>query len=137
MYRMIVVPVDLEHKAELARGIDVAVDLAKHYGAQLALIGVTGVAPGAAAHNPKEYDERLAAFASKVGADSGLKVHSKTVVSNDPAVELEKRIGEAAKEMGADLAVMMSHKPGLMEYVFASHAGYFAAHTELSVFIVR
>ena len=137
MFKKIVVPVDLAHKAALGRAIGVAVDLAKLYGAPLVLIGVTGAGPGDVAHNPKEYGERLAAFAAEIGAAGDLDVQSMAVVSNDPAVDLEKRIAETASDLGADLAVMASHKPGLLEHIFASHAGYFASHTDLSVVIVR
>jgi len=137
MFKKIVAPVDLAHKAELGRGLGVAVDLAKHYGATLTLIGVTGTGPGNVAHNPDEYTAALTAFASDVGEKGGIEVQSVAVVSNDPAVELENRIAETAKELGADLAVMASHKPGLLEHIFSSHAGYLASHADLSVFVVR
>ncbi|NKB58358.1 MAG: universal stress protein [Alphaproteobacteria bacterium] len=137
MFKSIGVPVDLPHADQLKRSIEVAVDLAKHYGAALNLVGVTGVTPGAAAHNPKEFDEKLRDFAIRLRNEHGVEVGHKSVVSHDPAVDLEEKIGQAAKDLGSDLVVMSSHKPGLLEHIFASHAGHFASHSDLSVFIVR
>ncbi len=137
MFKVIGVPIDLAHADQLKRGIEVAVDLAKHYGAALNLVGVTPVTPGSVAHNPEEFETKLREFSSQLSAEHGIEVGCKAVISHDPAVDLEEKIGQASKALGSDLIVMSSHKPGLLEYIFTSHAGHFASHTELSVFIVR
>jgi len=137
MFKTIALPVDLAHKTDLSRGITVAVDLAKHYDANLAFVGVTGSGPGSVARSPEGFTQELEKFASEVGTLYGLDIGFKSVVSNDPAIDLEDRVGESVKELNADLVVMPSHKPGLLEHVFASHAGRFASHSDLSVFIVR
>jgi len=137
MFKAIGIPVDLSHADQLKWAIEVAVDLAKHYGAALNLVGVTPVTPGPVAHNPQEFEAKLREFSSRLGAQHGMEVGYKAVISHDPAVDLEEKIGQASKELGADLIVMSSHKPGLLEYIFSSHAGHFASHTDLSVFIVR
>jgi len=137
MFSNIAIPIDMAHKETLSRGISVAIDLAKHYDASLSFVGVTGSGPGPTAKNPQEFDEQLGAFASQVGADNGLEVGFKSIVSHDPAVDLEERVAESVRDLNADLVVMPSHKPGLLEHVFASHAGRFASHSDLSVFIVR
>lgn len=137
MFKVIGVPVDLSHADQLKKGIEVAVDLAKHYDAALNLVGITPVTPGPVAHNPEEFEAKLREFSSQLSAKHGIEVGYKAVVSHDPAVDLEEKIGQASKDLGSDLIVMSSHKPGLLEHIFASHAGHFASHTELSVFIVR
>jgi len=137
MFKTIVVPVDLAHLERLRRALDVAADLARHYTARLYIVAVTSAAPGAVASTPEAFDAKLHALADEFGASHGIDTGAETVISHDPAVELEEKLGVAAHALGADLVVMSSHKPGLLEYVFASHAGYFAAHTDLSVFIVR
>lgn len=136
-FSAIMVPVDLSHLAGLRRALEVAADLARHYKAALHIVAVTSAAPGTVAPTPEAFDDRLHALADEFGASHGLNVEAHTVISHDPAVDLEDKLGESAKELGVDLVVMASHKPGLLEYIFASHAGHFAAHTDLSVFIVR
>jgi len=130
-------PVDLVHKEKIIRSAEIAADLASHYGASLVLVGVIGGPPGALAYDTSEYDRQLATFAAEVGAKAGIEVQSQTIVSPDPAAELDSRIAEAAKELEADLVVMASHKPGLLEYILPSHAGRLAAHSALSMFVVR
>jgi len=40
-------------------------------------------------------------------------------------------------EIGADLVVMQSHLPGLVDYVWPSNGGKIAGHSRASVFVVR
>jgi nucleotide-binding universal stress UspA family protein len=137
MYKTIIIPVDLEHRETLDKALMVGADLAKHYGAELHLVGVTHAAPGAVAHNPKEFAEKLDAFASGQTNKHGVTFKAKAMVSHDPAVDLDQTLEQAASEIGADLVVMASHVPGFFEHIFASRAGYLASHTSLSVFVVR
>jgi nucleotide-binding universal stress UspA family protein len=136
-FKIIMVPVDLAHKDLIQRGVTVACDLAKHYGAEMHVVGVTAAGPGRAARTPEELLVKLDAFAAKLGKQYGIEVHAKTVMSHDPAVDLEDKLSQAATELSADLVVMSSHKPGIIDFFFTSHAGTFATHTDLSVFIVR
>lgn len=137
MYKSIICPVDLAHKDTLTDGIAVAADLAKHYGGKLTLIGVTPNTPSPVAHNPQEYEEHLREFAKEIGNDHELEVASEMVVSHDPAVDLEDHILETSKTLSADLIVMASHKPGLLDYLLPTHASAVSTNTDLSVFIVR
>ncbi len=137
MFKTIMVPVDLAHLDKLAKALGVASDLAKHYGAVVHYVGVTGTAPGSAAHSPEEFTEKLETLAaSRARADSA-DIRARTIVSHDPAVELEGSLRQAAEALNADLVVMASHVPGFSEYVFSSHAGYLASHASTSVFVVR
>lgn len=137
MYKTIMVPVDLAHKDLIQRGVEVACDLAGHYGATLHLVGVTAAAPTRIAHTPAELTAKLEAFAAQLMKKHAIRIETSTVLSHDPAVDLEDKLGETAQKLGADLVVMSSHKPGIIDFFFASHAGTFATHTDLSVFIVR
>ena len=47
MYKKIAVPVDLFHVGDITKALDVAADLAKHYGASLHVIGITAEPPTA------------------------------------------------------------------------------------------
>lgn len=137
MFKKIMVPVDLAHQDHLDRALSAAADLAKHYAADLYCVGVTTGTPGAVAHNPKEYADKLAAFAKQEGEKRGLEIKNQAYSSHDPAVDLDDTLMKAISELGIDLVVMGSHKPGLPEHIFASNAGYLASHTSISVFVVR
>ncbi|MGJ3260262.1 MAG: universal stress protein [Rhodospirillales bacterium] len=137
MFKAIMVPVDVSHIDTLKRALDVAGDLGKHYGAEVILVAVTTAAPAAAAHSPEELEDKLTALAKEMSDTKGVAVQEKTVVSHDPAVDLEDKLVETANDLSADLVVMASHKPGLLEYIIDAHAVDFAAHAEMSVFIVR
>ncbi len=137
MFKHIMVPVDLAHVDKLDKALAIAADLAKSYNASLHAVGVTGSAPGAAAHNPKEFGEKLDAFAREQTEKHGVKFESKSVFSNDPAVEMVDKLEAAGEEINADLVVMASHVPGFMEHIFSSRAGYLASSSPISVFVVR
>ncbi len=137
MYNCIMVPVDLAHKDKLAKAIEVAADLAQLYTAALHFVGVTATPPSEVAHNPEEFAQLLARFAADEGARLGLDISAETVISHDPAVDLDNDLDREIHELGADLVVMASHVPHFREYVFASNAGYLASHTEVSVLVVR
>lgn len=44
---------------------------------------------------------------------------------------------KAVKDTGADLVVMASHVPNIMDYVWPSNGGKIAEHAECSVMVVR
>jgi nucleotide-binding universal stress UspA family protein len=137
MYKTIMVPVDLERRELLDKALSTAADLARHYDAAMYLVGVTAAAPSAVAHNPEEFADNLEKFGSEQAAKHGVPIKTKSMLSHDPAIDLDDVLERAASELGADLIVMASHVPGFTEHVFASNAGYLAMHTSLSVFVVR
>jgi len=137
MYNRIVVPVDLAHSDKLTRALTAAADLCKHYHAEIYLLAVTTSAPTEVAHDPKEFSEALSEFAATQSAALGVEFKSMSAVSHDPAVDLSKVLDKQIHELKADLVVMASHVPGFRDYIFASHSGYLASHTDLSVFVVR
>lgn len=137
MYNAIAVPVDLEHTEKLSKALATAADLSKVYNIPVHYVAITATTPSRVAHNPKEFAQKLAAFAQEQAGKHGIQVNSKAVTSNDPAVDVDKSIQGAVKEIGADLVVMASHIPGIKEHLISSNAGYYASHSEESVFIVR
>ena len=137
MYKKIMIPVDLAHVDKLEKALKTAADLSKHYKAAIWCVAVTAAAPGEVAHNPKEFAEKLENFAAEQGLKLGVEIEARTVTSHDPVRDLDDALGEAIKELGADLVVMASHVPTFADHVFSSNAGYLAAHVDTSVFIVR
>lgn len=137
MYAVITVPVDLAHQDALTKALDTAANLSRHFKAPVRYVGVTGTTPDAVAHSPGEYRERLDAFAKDQSEKHGIDATSETVVSHDPAVDLNASLLSAIHQSDAELVVMASHVPGLREHLFSSHAGWIASHAHISVLVVR
>ncbi|NDV00734.1 universal stress protein [Pseudoroseicyclus tamaricis] len=137
MFTHIMVPVDLAHTGALERALAVSADLAKQHGATVTYVAVHAATPGAVAHTPEEFSEKLAAFAAGQGSAHGVTAQSHDVVSHDPSVDLDDKLMAAADEIGADLIVMASHVPGLADHLWPSNGGKIARHFKRSVFVVR
>ena len=137
MYEKILVPVDLSHVRALDKALKTAAELAKRYDAELSYFGVTSSSPGPVALTPEEFGEKLAEFAKERSREDGVTASAEYKVVPDPASDLNHTLLAAIETCGADLVVMASHRPGLPEHLFASHAGYVAAHSKASVMVVR
>lgn len=137
MFKKIMIPVDLEHTDRLSKARDVAADLAKSHGSTLCFVAVTAATPGRLARTPEEFRGKLAEFAEREGASHGVAVESRAYVTHDPTSDLDKTLEEAVRDTGADLVVVGSHHPNLMDRVWSSHGGGLAAHADVSVFVVR
>ncbi len=87
MYKSIMVPIDFAHANDIQRGLNVACDLAQHYGAELCIVGVTATAPTFSARSPREMATKLDALAETLTDRHGIPVTTKTVISHDPAVD--------------------------------------------------
>ena len=137
MYRKVIFPVDLSHIDQLTKALSTAADLAKHYGAEICYVGVTGEAPAPGARSPAEYADKLAAFAAEQASAHGITASSKACVSHDPSVDTDKTLMSAIGELGGDLVVMQTHAPSALDYIWAGHGDTIAAHANVSVFLVR
>jgi len=137
VYGHMMVPVDLAHEDKLEKALKCAADLAGHWGARVTYVGVTSSAPGKLAHNPEEYKERLARFASAQAELHGIEADAHAAISHDPAVDLDKTLLAAVKDTEADLVVMQSHIPNISDYIWASHGETLAGDTDVSVMLVR
>jgi nucleotide-binding universal stress UspA family protein len=137
MFSNIAVPFDMAHVEKQAKAISTAADLARHYGASLTLVGVTSNTPSQSAHSPDEFSAQLADYAQRQSSQYGIPIKAHSAVGVDIAVELEKLLDQAIHEIGADLVIMASHQPGFRDYLIRSHSSKLAAHSDLSVMIVR
>jgi nucleotide-binding universal stress UspA family protein len=138
MYKKIMVPVDLAHVDRIEKALVSAADLSKHYGVPVCFVGVTTSLPSEVAHTPQEYEQKLHKFGQEQVQKYGLHgAEAKVFTSHDPAVDLDDKLLEAIKEVGADLVVMATHVPGVPEHIFASNGGAVASHADVSVFLVR
>lgn len=139
MYTKILMPVDLAHTDKMPKALNTAINIARQYQARLCYVTVTNTTPSAAAHNPEELADKLAAFASEQGQAHGIDTESRVIQSADTAVELEKKLLEVIEEYGADLVVMASHTPGIGDklHILHSNAANIVRHSDVSVFVVR
>lgn len=137
MFSKILVPVDLGHLDRLEKALAVAAAEARHHGIPVVYLGVTEETPGAVARNPRDYAEKLDAFAAGQAQAHAITASALAVVSTDPATEINRRILQAIKETGADLVVMASHQPRLLDWIVPSHGGHVAEHADVSVFVIR
>lgn len=137
MFTKIMIPVDLAHKDRMTPALDVATGLARSHGSNLILVSVESDQPSQVARNPEEFRQALARMADETAAASGLTVDSHAVICADPAADMSRELLKAAEDSGADLIVMATHMPGLMDHVFTSHGGYVARHAKISVFLIR
>jgi nucleotide-binding universal stress UspA family protein len=137
MFKTIMTPVDLSHLGDLDKALQVSADLANHYDAEVHYVGVTAATPGSLAHNPHEFAQKLDEFAKQQAEKHGIKVKSDPVTSHDPTTDLDDALLKAVGETGADLVVMQSHMPSVMDYIWPSNGGKMAEHAKCSVFVVR
>jgi len=138
MYSKIMVPVDLAHVERLDKALTTAADLAKLYNLPVCYVGVSASAPSNIAHTPAEFTQKMKDFGQSQAAKYGIAdVTTAAYISHDPTVDLDDTLMKAAHESGADLVVMASHVPGMVEHIFASNAGYVASYSDVSVMVVR
>ncbi|MDD9923451.1 MAG: universal stress protein [Boseongicola sp.] len=137
MFSRIMIPVDLKHTHQLGKALSVSAEMARNYGSELHLVGVTMSAPTEIAPTPEAFAEKLGEFAARCATELGVAFHHHAEISNDMRIDLDEVLENAAEKFGADLIVMASHVPGLAEHVFASNAGYLASHASMSVMVVR
>jgi nucleotide-binding universal stress UspA family protein len=137
VYTKIMAPVDLAHVDRLDKALRAAADLSNHYKIPVCYVGVTAATPGPLAHNPEEFAEKLEAFGRRQASLYGHEATTKAYTSHDPAIDLDDTLLAAVNEIGADLVVMASHIPDIVDYVWPSNGGKIASHSDASVFVVR
>lgn len=137
MYNKIMVPVDLAHLEALEKPLTVAADMAKHYHAALCYVGVTTSQPSSVARTPEEYEQKLKAFAHEHAPDNGHEPTARVYNSHDPVTDLDDILVKAIEEVEADLVVMGTHLPHHIDAIMPANGSKVAAHTKVSVFLVR
>lgn len=137
MFKRIMAPVDLAHVEKLGAALECTADLARHYGVPVVYVGVTSPQPSRLAHNPEEFGQKLGAFAAAEAARHGIETSAHTAIAHDPTTEVDDAMMRAINETGADLVVMASHVPNVMDHIWPSNGGKLAEHAKCSVMVVR
>ena len=140
MYSSILVPVDLAETELASRAIEAAVTFAKSSGGRIRLVYVRPFVPmpymeyvpvNFDAGQRAELEADLAKIASSVAHEKG-KVSSKVLDGSIHTAVLDE-----AKEWGADLIIIWSHRPGFATYLIGSNAATMVRHSTCSVLVVR
>ncbi|MGM0516660.1 MAG: universal stress protein [Pseudomonadota bacterium] len=137
MFNKIMVPVDLAHLGALEKPLNVAADMARQYDAALCYVGVTTSQPSAVARTPEEYRQKLLEFAHEHAPSNGREPDARVYNSHDPAVDLDDFLIRAVDDINADLVVMGTHLPHHIDAIMPANGSKVAAHTSVSVFLVR
>jgi len=140
MFRKILVPVDLA-ETELAKpSIETACSMARSTGGTVRLLNVMPMTPVMLAeYVPPDFEaqqktaseEALAIIAQECGLDPG------RVTSVVRQGGIYHEVLEEAKQLGADLIVMSSHRPAMKTYFLGSNAGHVVRYAKCSVLVLR
>ena len=140
MYKRILVPVDLGDPNLAKPALETAVMMANTTGGDVRLINVLPVTPAMLSeYVPPDFElqqrrsaeEALSIIVQEVGLEPG-RVSS--VVRQGGTYH---EILDEAKDFGADLIVMSSHRVGMRTYFLGSVAGHVVRYAACSVLVVR
>jgi nucleotide-binding universal stress UspA family protein len=140
MYKSILVPVDLADTDLAKPAIETAVAMARGSRGAVRLINVQPLTPAMLAeYVPADFEEQqkrssygaLTIIAQECGLDAA---HVSFTVRQGG---IYHEVLEEAKDFGADLIVMSSHRPAMRTYFLGSNAGHVVRYAPCSVLVVR
>lgn len=141
MYEQILVAVDLNDETGWRQPLVAAAEHARKFGAGLTVFTVVRevealvraqVAPIGYELFVAHLEKKLAARVREVNA---CDTHPKLTVTH--AESIYDEILGTAKEAGADLIVIGSHRPAMKDYLLGTNAGRVVRHANCSVLVVR
>lgn len=140
MYKSILVSIDLSDVAVARPALDVAIELAKSFGGKIRLVTVRSLMPVTyMEYVPADFDAT-----AKAEAETALKDLAASLAMPAGEVTSAVRVGsvyaevlDEAKECGADLIVVGSHRPSMATYLIGSNAKTIVRHAPCSVLVVR
>jgi len=136
----ILVPIDLDQQASWQKALPIALGFARE-GAVLHLVTVVPdmAMTMVAQYIPEGYPEKLTTE-SQVGLENLKHDHVPDDVESHVHVRhgsIYRGILDLAEDLNADLIVMGSHKPELMDYLIGPNAAYVVRHADCSVMVGR
>ena len=141
MSKCILVPVDLGEPDSLTKALPVAEALAKAEGAKLHVLYVMPDynMPIVGSYFPKDREQEVLEEAQAALSEAlGKAVSDPSSVKGHVAHgTIYSEILRVADELGADLIVMMAHRPALKDYLLGPNAARVARHASQSVYLVR
>ncbi len=140
MYKKILVPVDLTEPDFAKPAVNAAVELARAHDGVVRIVNVLPMTPVMLAeYVPADFDTQQRTSAeeavTKLATDSGFDASRLSTIVRQGGIYHE--VLEEAELMGADLIVMVSHRPALKTYFLGSNAGHVVRYAKCSVLVVR
>lgn len=136
MFKKILVPIDLSH-GELAGQMIAA---ARQAGGKDAEIILTHVITDIPAYAAVEIPVEVLQSTHKAADQEIQDIATRNQIKTKPDMRhgtAGSGILEAAEELGVDLIVIGSHKPGLADYFLGSTAGRVVRHAQCPVLVLR
>jgi len=141
MYKEILIPIDLGAGSSWGKALSTAVALCRTFDARLHVINVVpdfGLSM-VSQYFPEGYEQQMID-----NADKALHALVKEHVPGEIAVQcivargsIYHEVISAARQAGADLIVMQSHRPELTDYLLGPNAAKVVRHADCSVMVVR
>jgi nucleotide-binding universal stress UspA family protein len=140
MFKKILVPVDLTEPEFAKPAIDTAVEMARTSGGEIRIVNVLPMTPVMLAeYVPADFDTQQRQSSeeaiAKLAKESGMEASRLSTAVRQGGIYHE--VLEEAELMGADLIVMVSHRPALKTYFLGSNAGHVVRYATCSVLVVR
>ena len=141
MYQRILLTIDLPNQETQKKAVDTAVSLARNFSAKLTVMTVVpdfGMSI-VGSFFPEGFEEKALAKAAEHLKDF-VKGHVPDDVEMQTAVAhgtIYSEVLRVAKETGASMIVMASHRPELKDYLLGPNAARVVRHAQCSVLIVR
>lgn len=143
MFERLIVPLDLEEESSWRKALPVALDYARHTGAELHVMTVVSDdmlrMTVVAQLIPEGYEQKL-----MEDAQSRLARLVEVNVPDDITVRRAVRRGSIYKEIiryardnEADLIIMAAHRPEISDFVLGPNAAQVVRHADCSVWTVR
>jgi len=141
MYKEILLPIDLNAADSQGKAVETAIGLARAFGARVHVLTIVpdfGL-PLVAGYFPEGFETK-----ALENADKALHDFVKATFPADVPLQhivghgsIYQEILRCAKEVGAGLIVMASHRPDLEDYLIGPNASRVTRHADCSVLVVR
>jgi len=140
MFHKLLVPVDLAEPDLAKRAIGAAVSMVRESGGTVRLLNVMPMTPVMLAeYVPPDFETQQKNASEEalaiIAQECALKPGQVTSVVRQGGIYHE--ILEEAKQFGADLIVMSSHRPAMKTYFLGSNAGHVVRYAKSSVLVLR
>jgi len=141
MYKHLLVAIDLSEDGGWREPLVAGAEHARKFGAELTVLTVlrevdamvrAQVAPLGYELFVTDLENKVAACVREVNASD---LHPKLIVRHGASV-YDEILGQA-KETGADLIVVGSHRPAMKDYLLGTNAGRVVRHATCSVLVAR
>lgn len=135
MYKNILIPVALDHSHDINEAMEIA-QLLRAEGGKITLLSVVESVPGyVAGYLPEGQLEKSRQEIKTnllVDAKAGKDIDTKVIVGHPGSA-----IVDHAKDKGADLIIITSHKPGLQDFFLGSTAARVVRYSQCPVHVLR